>query len=159
MEPMASDYHPELEESEVLNSEKIKVYQMMIGCPQWAVTLGRYDIQYATNTLARYGSCPKEGHLKGIIRVFGYLKHHRKHRIMLNAEKPNYNRLVFQEYDWTHHYRYAKEELPPNMPKPITEEAYITVYIDASHANDLVTWRSVTGVLLIINKAPVKWVQ
>ena len=63
---------------------------------------------------------------------------------------------MFQEYDWTHHYRYAKEEWPPNMPKPITEEAYITVYIDASHANDLVTRRSVTRVLLIINKAPVK---
>ena len=53
---MTSYCHPEIEKSELLTTEKIKVYQMMIGYVQWAVTFGIFDIQYATNTLARYGS-------------------------------------------------------------------------------------------------------
>ena len=31
------------------------------------------------------------------------------------------------------------------------------MYVDASHACDLVTHHSMTGILLCINKAPVKW--
>ena len=43
------------------------------------------------------------------------------------------------------------------MPTPVTDEAYITVYVDASHAYDLVTRRSVTGILLCVSKAPIRW--
>ena len=35
----------------------------------------------------------------------------------------------------------------------------ITVYKDADHAHDLVTRRSVSGVLLFLNNTPVKWVS
>ena len=35
----------------------------------------------------------------------------------------------------------------------------ITVYKDSDHAHDLVTRRSVTGVLLSINNTPVKWIS
>ena len=35
---------------------------MLIVCLQWAVTLGRYDVQYATNTLSRLGKKPQDGH-------------------------------------------------------------------------------------------------
>ena len=48
---MITDYHPELDDSPLLDAKGVKIYQMLIGCAQWAVTLGRYDIQYATNTL------------------------------------------------------------------------------------------------------------
>jgi hypothetical protein len=43
------------------------------------------------------------------------------------------------------------------MPEPVTPEVYITCYVDASHGCDLVTRRSVTGILLCINKTPIKW--
>jgi hypothetical protein len=33
----------------------------------------------------------------------------------------------------------------------------ITAYVDASHGCDLITRRSVTGILLCVNKTPVKW--
>ena len=78
---MITNYHPEIDESDLLNPQNIKIYQMLIGCAQWAVTLGRFDIQYATNTMARYSSCPRAGHLSCVIKIFGYLKHHPKHKI------------------------------------------------------------------------------
>ena len=33
----------------------------------------------------------------------------------------------------------------------------ITGYVDADHAHDLVTRRSVTGVLILLNNTPIKW--
>ena len=31
----------------------ITMYKILIGCDQWAITLGIYDVYYATDTLAR----------------------------------------------------------------------------------------------------------
>ena len=43
------------------------------------------------------------------------------------------------------------------MPKSMSNEAHITVYVDASQACDLVTRRSVTGIIIFINTTSVKW--
>ena len=129
---------------------------MLIGCAQWAVTIGRFDIQYATNTLARYSSYPRLGHLKRVIRLFGYLKHHSKYRIEFDNDEPNYSGLNFIKHDWTFRYPYANEDVPDDMPRPKTDKVFITCYVDASHASDLVTRRSVTGIILCVNKTVIK---
>jgi hypothetical protein len=90
---------------------------MLIGCAQWAVTLGRFDIQFATNTLARYGSMPREGHMERCIRIFGYLKHFAKGRIDFDPKDPNYQHIDFQKYeDWTDLYPDALEAVPKEAP-------------------------------------------
>ena len=43
------------------------------------------------------------------------------------------------------------------MPTPKGKEVKITIYVDADYAQDLVSRRSVTGILLFINNTPVKW--
>jgi len=48
-------------------------------------------------------------------------------------------------------YPNAKEELPPDMPKPKMKAVRITSIYDASHAPCLVTRRSVTGIILLLN--------
>ena len=58
-------------DTDFLVPSEIPIYQMMIGCLQWAVTLGRYDNQYATNTIARFCQKPCDGDLKSALRVFG----------------------------------------------------------------------------------------
>ena len=62
--PMEVGDHPELDESDLLYGKDISIYQMLLGCAQWAIRLGRFDIQYATNTLARYGTMPRLGHYR-----------------------------------------------------------------------------------------------
>ena len=139
---------------------------MLIGCAQWTVTIGRYDIQYATNTLARYSACPRLGYLKRALRLFGYLKHHKKYRIEFDSDLPKYIKapqetsVNFVEHDWWYQYAGYEDDIPEDMPpfKPQdTDKIYITCFVDASHACDLNTRRSVTGILLFLNNTPVKW--
>jgi hypothetical protein len=35
----------------------------MTGCLQWAMSLGRFDIQIATITMSRLRAAPRQGHL------------------------------------------------------------------------------------------------
>ena len=46
------------DETDFLASGDITIYQMLIGCAQWAITLGRFDIQCATNSIARFAALP-----------------------------------------------------------------------------------------------------
>ena len=67
MFPMDPTYRPESDKTDFLSEEEIGFYRMMIGSAMWAVTLGRYDIQYATISLACYNQAPRRGHYKAII--------------------------------------------------------------------------------------------
>ena len=62
--PMQKDDHPELDTSPELDDEGIRLYQSLIGCFQWCITLGRFDIMVATVTLSRFRPAPREGHLE-----------------------------------------------------------------------------------------------
>ena len=65
--------------------------------------------------------------------------------------------LEFVEHNWSELYPDAQEELPPDMPTPKGNAVKMTTFFDANHAHDLETRRSVTGVLLFLNKTPVQW--
>jgi hypothetical protein len=66
--------HPEVDCLDELENEGIKRYQTMIGCLQWAVSLGRFDLQTATMTVSRFRSAPRKVHLDRLKRIYGYLK-------------------------------------------------------------------------------------
>ena len=65
---------------------------MLIGSLNWVVTLGRVDVMFAPIILARYSHAPRKGHLKTVLRAFGYLKNHAKGCIHFDTsfkEKPD----------------------------------------------------------------------
>lgn len=130
---------------------------MLIGSAQWAVTLGRYDIQYATNTLARYASMPRKGHYERALRMFGYLKHYNKAKLTLNPAEMNYNKMKFEEHDWSDLYPDATEHMPEIKPKTRAGPVQVTAFVDASHASCLETRRSVTGYIIFVGHAVIKW--
>jgi hypothetical protein len=72
--PLENSDHPEIDTSDELGPDNIKVYQSMIGFLQWAISLGRFDIQTATMTMSRFRSTPRKGHLERLKRVYGYLR-------------------------------------------------------------------------------------
>ena len=43
------------------------------------------------------------------------------------------------------------------MPTPKGKTVQVTTYVDADHAHDQVTRRSVMGILLFVNNTPIKW--
>jgi len=47
--------------------------------------------------------------------------------------------------------------LPSDMPQPKGNKVQVTIYVDADHAHDQLTRRSVTGILLFVNNTPIKW--
>ena len=61
--PFDSNYHPEQDTSSLCLPQEQAYYCSLIGSANWCVTLGRYDIAYATSTLAQYSIAPRTGHL------------------------------------------------------------------------------------------------
>ena len=51
----------------------------------------------------------------------------------------------------------AEEQVPHNMPEPRGEEVDVNVFVDADHAGNRVTRRSHTGIIIMINMAPIIW--
>jgi hypothetical protein len=53
----------------------------------------------------------------------------------------------------------ASEEIPKDLPPEKGLRVRMTVYVDADHAHDLVTRRSITGILVILNNTPIRWIS
>ena len=65
----------------------------------------------------------------------------------------------FPDYDWSDHYDVKKDEAPANAPPPLGKEFVIRAYVDADHAGDIVSRRSRTGFIVIVNSAPIYWLS
>ena len=41
---------------------------------EWMVQIGRFEISFAVTSLNRFSAAPFEGHLKRLVKIFGYLQ-------------------------------------------------------------------------------------
>src|SRR5210317_107980 len=134
---MSEVEHPELDDSQLLCTAQHSKYRSLIGCATWIVTLGRFDIAYAVNTYARFSQAPKEGHVVGLKRVFGYLKKWIKGTLLIDPNYPDNSQFSTEAYDqWKEFYPDAKEPMPAKdmLPKPLGKKFRITAYTDSDHA-------------------------
>ena len=126
---------------------------------RWAIELGRIDIGFEVTALSSSLAMPRRGHLDAALHIFAYLKKDPNRWILMDPTYPGEFQGTTQWTDsnWTDFYPDAKEELPPNMPKPRRKYVTITCFVDADHASNRLTRRSHTGILILVNKAPVVW--
>ena len=158
--PSVTGDHPEQDESLLLDNEQHRLYQQLIGMGQWLVTLGRPDICLAMSSLSRFLCCPREGHLRRLFRVWGYLKKFPNKSIGICAEDPIYEQPLTEfKADFEDQYRYAKEEIDPGFPEPKGKPLATTIFVDSDHAHDTVTRRSITGILVVVGSTPVSWMS
>ena len=130
----------------------------MIGAMQWAVSLGRLDITTAVMTLSGFRVAPRKGHLERAKRVYGYLCKFADATIEIKTGIPDYSKIPEDQHDWMRTvYGRVKELLPNDAPKPLGKAVLTTTYVDANLYHDLLTGRSVTGILHLINQTPVDW--
>ncbi len=115
---MDASYHPESDETTFLEPRQASLYRGLIGSANWVITLGRFDIRYATNTLARYGMAPREGHFTAIQRVFGYLKSHPKFQILIDPQPHPSQMLPTAKHDWTEFIPMPPKKSLPTLPHP-----------------------------------------
>jgi len=159
--PFNEAYHAELETTSFCDKEKISKYKSLIGSANWCITLGRFDIAYAVSTLSRYTMAPRQGHFDAMGRVFGYLRAHPGGHIPIDINNAPIREIAkFTEgLSWIEFYPDAGEDLPEDKPTPIGPEGRLTCYVDADHARDKVTCRSVTGIILLLNNTPIYWLS
>jgi hypothetical protein len=156
--PLEKGDHPELDTSELLDSQGINMYQSLIGSLQWAVSIGRFDIHTAVMTLSGFRVAPRRGHLDRAKRVCGYLSKMKHAAIRIRVDEPDYSDIPIFDYDWSQTvYGNVKEFKPHDAPKPLGKYVTLTHYVDANLMHDVTTGRSVTGILHLINKTPVDW--
>jgi hypothetical protein len=156
--PLEKGDHPETDDSDILELDGIKQYQSIIGSLQWAVQLGRVDITTAVMSLSSFRAAPRKGHLQRAKRVVGYLSKLRNAVIRVRTEMPDFSMIPLQSYDWSHTvYAGAKELLPTDAPTPLGNPVLHTTYVDANLHHDILTGRSVTGILHMFNKTPIDW--
>ena len=156
--PLEKGDHPELDDSELLDSQGIVLYQSMIGALQWAVTIGRFDINTAVMTLSAFRAAPRRGHLDRAKRIYGYLAKMRYAALRVRTDEPDYSDIPDFQYDWSKSvYGELTEIKPIDAPEPLGNHVTLTHYVDANLMHDVTTGKSVTGILHLINKTPLDW--
>jgi hypothetical protein len=50
------------------------------------------------------------------------------------------------------------EEIPNDFQREKRPRVKMNIYIDADHAHDLITRRSTTEILVMINNTPIRWI-
>jgi Reverse transcriptase (RNA-dependent DNA polymerase) len=156
--PLEKGDHPELDTSELLDSEGITIYQSLIGALQWVVSIGRFDVNTAVMTLSGFRAAPRKGHMDRVKRIYGYLSKMRHASIRIRVEEPDYSDIPDFQYDWSQTIYGNLEELKPD-DAPVPQGKYVTLthYVDANLMHDVITGRSVTGILHLANKTPIDW--
>jgi len=156
--PIVQSDHPELDTSELLDNAGIQIYQSLIGSLQWAIQIGQFDVATAIMTLLRFRACPRQGHLDRVKRVIGYLSKFKHGVICIRTDKPDYSNIPKKEFDWFYTcYAGAREAIPEDYPTPRGNSVVTTTYVDANLFHDMISGRSVTGVLHLLNMTPVDW--
>lgn len=109
--PMSDTHHPELDDSPVLDTKNASRFRAIVGSANWAITLGRLDINYATMALSRYNMEPQQGHLQAAKRIFGHLKKVPKGKIVVDLTHPDHSQHDVNEHNnWKEFYPDAEEE-------------------------------------------------
>jgi hypothetical protein len=81
-------------------------------------------------------------------------------RIIVDTTCPNHSTFLIEDHrNWQDFYPDAEEEIHNNLPKSKGQKVRMIIYVDAYHVHDLVTRRSITGILLILNDTPIRLVS
>jgi hypothetical protein len=92
--------------------------------------------------------------LERVQRICGYLSKIRQGFLRIRTEEPdpdqsyNWERLVYSE---------AHEQIQWDAPKPPGKRVVLTTYVNANFNHNLITGRSMTGVIPFVNQTPVHW--
>ena len=157
--PLDKNDHPEIDDSYLLNEIDTKKYQSLIGALNWAITIGRFDIQPSVVSLSTFRVAPRAGHLERLKRICGYLRKHPDGAIRFRTNIPDHeSRYEIPDFSWLESvYGEVNERLDPDMPVPKGKYVRLTTNLDANLMHCLVTGRSLTGVLHFLNQTPIEW--
>lgn len=101
---------------------------------------------------------PRTSNLTRVKRICGYLYKTKKAAIEIRTSITNYYNVQKDKHDWSYSvYFDAAEEILNNIPCPRGDVVILSHYVDANLLHDLMTGRSVLGILHFINQTPIDW--
>jgi hypothetical protein len=78
--------------------------------------------------------------------------------IRVRTEEPDFSDMPDPEYDWTYTvYGKTKELIPKDAPEPLGKYITLSHYVDANLMHEITSGKSITGILHLVNKAPIDW--
>ena len=107
--PLSNGYRSEIDVTPELKADGVQYYQELVGMLRWAVEIGRVDILLEVSLMSPHLALPRQGHLEQVIHIFGYLRTHKKLRLMFDSDHPQIIPSRFKTYDWFDFYKDAKE--------------------------------------------------
>ena len=159
------NWEPELDDSPLLDEEGKKLFQRLIGIGIWLVCIGRFDIHFPINQLSRFTQAPREGHVEDALRVFGFLQKW-QNRGVATAGKPTVafwdeidSRKVMYPGSMKDYYPDSTFEDLKDPPEPMGDSVEVNIFVDASHADDKLDRKSVTGILVYVGDMMIKSVS
>jgi len=157
-QPMHPDCHPELDTTNIMDSDGRQIHWSLIGMSQWAVTLGRLDIHHATMCMSRFMAEPRQGHLQAVAKTFGHLDNCRSASIKFQTGIPDCSEIEKEqpvECDWSYVCGKVKEMADPNLPKAKGKSVRAPFFFDANLGHDKVTGGSCCGIISMLNLTPI----
>ena len=119
--PLQKGDHHELDTIPFLDKDGKEIYQSLIRCGQWNISIRRFDTQSAVMSMSRYRNAPREGHLERVKRIFGYLCRFKHFKLRFRVNEPDYlNVPAIPDHDWGHRvYGKYEEDIAKNIPEPL----------------------------------------
>jgi hypothetical protein len=158
--PMSKGYHPGVDDSPLCTEYDSAKYRSIIGCCIWITVLRRFDGGYSTSAMSRFSMLPREGQIKAVKRILSYFKTFPKGVVIIDTSHTDYSMYPVEYHsNWMEFYPDAGEEIPKDLPPEKGLIVRMTIYVDADHAHDLVTRRSITGIFIMLNNTPIRWIS
>mmetsp|Transcript_2147 Transcript_2147/g.3296 ORF Transcript_2147/g.3296 Transcript_2147/m.3296 type:complete len:227 (+) Transcript_2147:4733-5413(+) len=107
--------------------------------------------------MSRYAAAPREDQLTKLLGIFAYIKKHLQSRLVFDFRTRDWSSINWLNHDWKEYYPEAHEGIPSNAPPPRGKAVQINMFCDASHATDLITRRSTTGIIFFLQGTPIVW--
>jgi len=91
-------------------------------------------------------------------RIYSYLSKFKHATIRIRTKEPDLSGLPNQAFDWEESiHGEVTELLPEDVSQPCGKSVTTISYYDANLYYNIITDRSVTGVLCLLNKTPIDW--
>ena len=111
----------------------------------------------AVMTLSSFRAKPRVGHLERAKRIIGYLAKMKNATIRFRAEEPDMSRFEKEVYGCEKTvYEGAKEIVPEDAPEKRGNRVTVITFVDANLMHDIISGKSVTGILHFLNKTRYK---
>ena len=126
-------------------------YRIIISGSNWAITHGRFGINFYVSTMGRYNDEPSKWHIVAILRSFEDLKHNIKLGIISDTGFLKYQSDVGLEINWSKLYPDNTKKLTHGILNTKGKTLSITKFVDADSSHDIDNRSYVTGLLMILD--------